>query len=83
MIYNTIIFSEALEQVEKILETPDIEEACDRIEKISATPDLAMACFMLFYMKAKNVDTSHLTGAELANTQPSIANLILPPGVKL
>lgn len=83
MIYNTLIFSEALEHVEKILETPDVDEACDRIEKISVSPDLAMACFMLFYMKAKGVDTSQLTGAELANSQPSIANLILPSGVKL
>jgi hypothetical protein len=83
MIYNTLVFTDAIEHVEKILETPDIDEACDRIERISQTPDLAMACFMLFYMKSKGIDTSHLTGAELANTQPSIANLILPPGVKL
>lgn len=82
MIYNALIFSEALDLVEKIVSSHDVDEVCDRFEKIVGNQDLSLACFMLLYMKLKNVDTSQFTGVELANTPPSIRDLILPPGVK-
>ena len=83
MIYNTLVFSDALADVQRILDIEDIDEVCDHFEKISTNPDMCLATFMLLYMKIKNVDISDLTGAELANSQPSIQNLILPPGIRL
>lgn len=83
MFYNTLIFSEAIEQVEKMVASSDVEEVCDRLEEISKNRDLALATLMLLYMKLKNVDTTQFTGAELANSQPSFQDLILPPGVKM
>lgn len=80
-IYNSLIFTEALEQVELILLTENTDEIADRLEKIAPNPDLAMSCLMLLVIKAKGGDISGMTGVEIANLQPTVKDLILPPGV--
>lgn len=79
-IYNDLIFTEALEQVELILLTDNTEEIATRLETIAPHEDLAMACLMLLVIKAKGGDISNMTGVEIANLQPTIKDLILPPG---
>lgn len=81
--YNELVFTEALEQVEAIMATHNADEIGDRIERLAQYPDLAMSAMMILVFKAKGVDTSHFNGVELANTQPNIRDLILPPGVNL
>lgn len=82
-IYNDLIFTEALEQVELILLSENTDEISDRLEKIAPHKDLAMACLMLLVIKAKGGDISGMNGVEIANLQPTIKDLILPPGVYL
>lgn len=81
MVYNALMFTEAIEQLNKILEITDSDEVCDRIERLAQHPDLAMPSMMLLYFKVKGIDISTMNGVELANTRPTIADLILPPGV--
>lgn len=82
-IYNELVFTEAVELVEKIMHSDNADEIGNLIERLSTSSDLAMASMMLFVMKAKGVDTTTKTGVELANAKPTIADLLLPPGVKL
>lgn len=82
-IYNDLVFTEALEQVELILLTESTDEIADRLEYIAPRSDLAMACMMLLVIKAKGGDISGMNGVEIANLQPTIQDLILPPGVVL
>lgn len=79
--YNELVFTEAVEQVERILETQSSDEIADRIERICPHPDLSMAVIMLLVFKAKGVAVD-ATGIELANSRPTFADLILPPGVR-
>jgi hypothetical protein len=81
--YNDLVFTEALEQVEAIMTTQSSDEIANRLENIVSYPDLAHVCLMLLIMRAKGVDTANMNGVELANTKPTIADLILPPGVTI
>lgn len=83
MLRNALIFQEALDQFGAITTSDNMDEICDRLEQICAHEELALAVMMLFVMKIKNVNTDDLTGVELANTQPTLRDLILPPGVTL
>lgn len=80
--YNELIFTEAIEQVEALVASENVDEIGSRIEQIAGIPDLAQSCLMLLLMKAKGVDTTTKTGVELANAQPTVMDLILPPGVR-
>lgn len=82
-IYNDLIFTEALDQVIAICSTKSTDEIADRLEKIAASPDLALSVMGLLVMKLKGADLSGTTGVELANVMPTIADLILPPGVQI
>lgn len=81
-IYNDLIFTEALAQVDAILSTQSADEMSDRLEKIAPNQDLALAVMSLFIMKIKGADLSQMSGVELANSHPTFGDLILPPGVK-
>lgn len=81
-IYNGLIFTEAVEQVNALLTTEDTDEISDRIEEISKNRDLSIASMMLLVLKARGVDIERLNGIELANTKPTAADLILPPGTR-
>lgn len=82
-VYHDLIFTEAIEQVEALVASSNATEIGERIDKIAASSDLSQACLMLLVVKAKGIDTSGKTGVELANLKPTIAELILPPGVTL
>lgn len=80
--FNELIFTEALEYVDKILESKNPDHVSDMLELIAPNKNLALSCMFLFVLKIQGVDISKLNGVELANTRPTFANLILPPGVK-
>jgi hypothetical protein len=77
---DEVIFTEAVEQVEAIMASESSDEIATRLEQISKIEDLALACLMLLVLKAKGHEVNE-TGVELANTQPTFHDLILPPGV--
>lgn len=77
-LYNDVMFTEALEQVEALVSSDNANEISTRIEKIVAIPDLSMICMMILTLKARGVDTSSMTGIELANVQPSFSDLVIP-----
>lgn len=82
-VYNDVVFTDALEQVEALTTTDNADEITTRIEQIAAFPDLAIACLGLFVLKSRGADLTTMNGIEIANIQPSIADLIIPPGVTL
>lgn len=82
-VYNDVVFTEAVEQVGALIDSDNSDEIATRIEEISKQKDLALVCLMPLVMKAKGIDIGDTTGVEMANTQPSIMDLILPPGVRL
>lgn len=78
--HNELVFTEAKEQVERILEASDPDEVATRIEQIASLgPDMCMSAMMIFYFKAKKL-AEGVSGVELANSNPP-ARLYLPPGV--
>lgn len=81
-VYNDVIFTEAVEQVEALITSNSSDEIGTRIEQIAKFEDLSMICLMLLTMKVKGVDTSTKTPLELANPVMTIHDLILPEGVK-
>lgn len=81
-LYNDLIFTEAVEQVCALLDTTNPDEVTHRIEELAKDHELSMVCMMLLYLKTKGVDISQINGIELANIQPTIADLIIPPGAK-
>lgn len=81
-LFNDLVFTEALEYVEKILGCDNPDQIADMLELIAPNKNLSLACMMLLVLKVKGTDVSKLNGVELANTRPTFANLILPPGVK-
>lgn len=82
-IYNSLVFSEAIDQVEAILKSQDSDDVANRLEHIANNEDLAISCLFLLVVKLKGGDISGMTGVEMANVKPTIADLILPPGVKI
>lgn len=82
-IYNDLVFTEAIEQVEALIASNNADEITDRMQQIVKSRDLALGCLMLLVLRVKGVDTSGMTGVALAATQPSIRDLVLPPGVIL
>jgi len=81
---NELIFTEAVEQVQAILTSQSSDEISDRLEAIVKIEDLALACLMLLAMKAKGIDISDANGIEMANAQPTIADLIIAsPGTPI
>lgn len=81
-ILNAVYFEEAISQVGTILTTQSADEIADRLETICNVPDLALAVMMLLVFKAKDIDYSDVNGVQLANVQPTFADLIIPSGVK-
>lgn len=82
-IYNDMIMTEALEQVRAICSTQSSDEIATRLEQVAQGPDLALAVMSILVMKLKGADLDQVNGIELANIIPTIADLILPPGVNL
>lgn len=80
-VYNELVFTEAIEQVEAILASSNSDEISTRIEQLASNRDLAMSAMLIFVFKIKKV-AEGVTGVELANTRPSVHDLILPPGFK-
>ena len=78
-LYNELVFTEAIEQVEAILASSNSDEISTRIEQLVSNPDLAMSAMMIFVFKIKKV-AEGVTGVELANARPTVNDLILPPG---
>lgn len=81
-IYKELIFTEAVDQVGALLESTNADEISTRLEQIAGNENLAMGCLLLLTLKAKGVDISEINGIQLANTQPTFADLILPSGTK-
>lgn len=82
-VYNDVVFTDALEQVQALTTTDNADEIATRIEQIAALPDLAIACLGLLVLKSRGADIASMNGIEIANIQPTIADFILPPGVSL
>lgn len=82
-IYNSLVFSEAIDQVQAILESQDSDDVATRLEYIANNEDLAISCLMLLVIKLKGGDISGMTGVEIANIKPTIADLVLPSWVKI
>lgn len=82
-VYNDVMFTEAIDQVEALIASTSADEIGERIEQIAHVEDLAQICLMLLIMKAKGIDTSGASGISLANPAYSVRDLILPPGLTL
>lgn len=82
-VYHDVLFTEAIDRVRTILNSPDPDVISDMLERVAVDQDMAHACLMLLTMVCHGVDISKLTGIELSNAKPTITDLILPPGVSL
>lgn len=82
MLYGTLIFEEAIELVDRLLTEQDASLLADVMEHVVDKSDRAHAVLMLLTMRARGIDMP-TTGAAIANTTPSAADLILPPGVEV
>lgn len=78
-IQDSLVFTEALDLVSRLVQSDDPDFMADAIEDIVRHKDLSHAVIFLLLVKAKGGDPFIKTGVELANTKPTVADLILPP----
>lgn len=76
-IHDSLIFSEALDLTTKLLDSTNPDETADIIEEIVKYRDLSHAVIFLLVVKAKGGDPFIKTGVELANTRPTVNDLII------
>lgn len=76
-IHDSLVFSEALDLTTKLLDSTNPDETADIIEEIVKYKDLSHAVIFLLVVKAKGGDPFIKTGVELANTRPTVNDLII------